>query len=367
MGAKPSLAKCQWDFPVGTTVAFRHLKLEEHKFDWQGLQICLLMFEELTHFSKSQFIFLMGSNRSTCGVRPYIRATCNPDADSWVKDLVKPFLADDGYVDLEQVGKIKYLIIEDEQFKFVDADYRDELGNPPISFTYISADVWDNQELLAKDPGYLRNLMAQSAVDRDRFLGIKGRGGNWNAKATAGKVFRSDWFEVVDQAPKQGKMVRFWDLALSGDWLVGVKMVLCNGLYYIVDVVRTHGTPAQLESTMKMTAQADGYGCPQQWFKDPGQAGVYQEHKLRQLLVGYDCRGVLSQVPKTQRAKPFSTAAEFGEVKLLRSDWNTIFTNELVGFPDGIHDDQVDAGSGAYLELAGVNAYGAAVSGQFAT
>jgi hypothetical protein len=27
-------------------------------------------------------------NRSTCGVRPYIRATCNPDADSWVADFL---------------------------------------------------------------------------------------------------------------------------------------------------------------------------------------------------------------------------------------------------------------------------------------
>src|SRR5205823_14630350 len=27
-------------------------------------------------------------NRSTCGVRPYIRATCNPDADCWVCEFL---------------------------------------------------------------------------------------------------------------------------------------------------------------------------------------------------------------------------------------------------------------------------------------
>ena len=31
---------------------------------------------------------MISGNRSTCSVRPYIRATCNPDADSWVANFV---------------------------------------------------------------------------------------------------------------------------------------------------------------------------------------------------------------------------------------------------------------------------------------
>ncbi|MBW4523463.1 MAG: phage terminase large subunit [Scytolyngbya sp. HA4215-MV1] len=377
LGAKPSLAKCQWDFPAGTTIAFRHLKLEEHKFDWQGLQICLLMFEELTHFSKSQFIFLMGSNRSTCGVRPYIRATCNPDADSWVKDLVKPFLAEDGYVDLDQVGTIKHLIIEDEQFKFVDESYRDELGNPPISFTYISADVWDNEELLKKDPGYLRNLMAQSAVDRDRFLGIKGRGGNWNIKASAGKLWRPHWVEIVDTVPQfipgRDKMVRFWDLAatakkVSGndpDFTAGAKLARINGTIYILDYREEQVSPLQVDRMMRNTAIEDGVYCLQRWEQEHGgSAGIRDSAHRRQLLAGFDAMGVLPRGDKVARFSPFSSACEFGEVKMLRGGWNTRVINGLSLFPDGKHDEDADTHSGAYNELMGTTGMVPATTGQ---
>jgi hypothetical protein len=45
-------------------------------------------FDELTHFSESQFFYMLSRNRSMCGVRPYVRATTNPDADSWVATFI---------------------------------------------------------------------------------------------------------------------------------------------------------------------------------------------------------------------------------------------------------------------------------------
>lgn len=360
---KSSIARLWWRWPNGVSIAFRHLQLEDHKFDWMGLEVCLIEFEELTHFTKTQFIFLLGSNRSTCGVQPYIRATCNPDADSWVRELVVPFLADDGYADLSQVGQIKYFVVEDNEFKFVEADHRDSLGLPPISYTYINADVWDNEALLKTNPGYVRNLMSQCLVDRERFLGVRGRGGNWNTRATAGKVFRAEWFPVIDYRPiAPVKQVRFWDLAATEkqqkgddpDWTVGVKMGQFRDLGLVVlDVVRLQGSPSQVDSAMRNTASQDGPQCMQRWFRDPAQAGVYQDAKLRSLLAGYDAMGLLSPFDKFTRAKPFSRAAEFGEVRLVRSEWNAEFVKELSNFPDGDHDDQVDAGSGAYAVLVG--------------
>jgi hypothetical protein len=68
-------------------IKFSHLRFDTTVYDWQGAQITLICFDELTHFTAHQF-FYMVSNRSTCGVRPYIRATCNPDADSWVADFL---------------------------------------------------------------------------------------------------------------------------------------------------------------------------------------------------------------------------------------------------------------------------------------
>ena len=38
-------------------------------------------------------------------------------------------------------------------------------------------------------------------------------------------------------------------------------------------------------------------------------------------------------------------------MKILRGDWNKAFIEELRNFPNGKHDDQVDAGSDAFNEL----------------
>ena len=44
---------------------------------------------------------------------------------------------------------------------------------------------------------------------------------------------------------------------------------------------------------------------------------------------------------------PLSAAAEAGNVKLVIGDWNKDFLDEAEVFPNGRHDDMVDAVSGA--------------------
>ena len=78
-----------WRFPSGAKVYFRHLERDDSVFSWQGSEICLLEFDELTHFSEKQFFYMLSRNRSTCGVRPYVRCSCNPDADSWVANFIQ--------------------------------------------------------------------------------------------------------------------------------------------------------------------------------------------------------------------------------------------------------------------------------------
>jgi len=55
-----------------------HMEWERNRYDWQGSQICLIGFDELTHFSRTQFFYMLSRNRSTCGVKPRIMATTNP-------------------------------------------------------------------------------------------------------------------------------------------------------------------------------------------------------------------------------------------------------------------------------------------------
>ena len=78
----------EWRWPRGGKIKFSHLQFDTTVYDWQGAQIALIGFDELTHFTAHQFFYMVSRNRSTCGVRPYIRATCNPDADSWVADFL---------------------------------------------------------------------------------------------------------------------------------------------------------------------------------------------------------------------------------------------------------------------------------------
>jgi hypothetical protein len=79
-GGAPHRRAQEWRWPRGGKIKFSHLQHNSTVYEWQGAQITLICFDELTHFTAHQFFFLVSRNRSTCGVRPYIRATCNPDA-----------------------------------------------------------------------------------------------------------------------------------------------------------------------------------------------------------------------------------------------------------------------------------------------
>jgi predicted phage terminase large subunit-like protein len=54
---------------------------------------------------------------------------------------------------------------------------------------------------------------------------------------------------------------------------------------------------------------------------------------------------------KEARAKPASAQAQAGNIKLVCGRWNAQFLDELENFPEGAHDDQVDALSGAFNEV----------------
>src|SRR5882724_626948 len=74
LGGTPHLRAQEWRWPCGGKIKFSHLQLATTVYDWQGAQITLICFDELTHFTAHQFFYLLSRNRSTCGVKPYIRA-----------------------------------------------------------------------------------------------------------------------------------------------------------------------------------------------------------------------------------------------------------------------------------------------------
>ena len=103
--------KLHWTFKSGASVNFAHLGSDEDCLSWQGSQVTMIGFDELTHFSEYQFFYMLSRNRTDSGVAPYVRATCNPDADSWVAEFIKWWIDQDtGYPIPERSGKIRWMV-----------------------------------------------------------------------------------------------------------------------------------------------------------------------------------------------------------------------------------------------------------------
>ena len=68
----------------------------------------------------------------------------------------------------------------------------------------------------------------------------------------------------------------------------------------------------------------------------------------RRILRGFAFVPVRSTGSKEVRATPLASAAGLGNVFVVEADWNADYLDELELFPSGMHDDQVDATSGAH-------------------
>jgi len=327
----------------------------------------LICFDELTHFSAHQFFYMVSRNRSTCGVRPYIRATCNPDADSWVADFLSWWIDPaSGHPIRERAGVLRYFVRIAE--KIVWADRPEELMKDllqgqelppgidpplPMSVTFVPATVFDNPALLRVNPEYLAWLLSLPTLERERLLA-----GNWKIRPAAGLYFKREWCPVVDEAPADLDIVRYWDLAATEktefndpDWTVGVKLGRDrSGNYWVLDMVRARANPGDVEQLLLNTATQDGKRITIGFGQDPGQAGKSQAQHLVRALSGFTVRPATESGDKLTRFGPFSSQCRAGNVKIRRGLWNEELFRILEGFPDLAHDDEVDACSGA-LEM----------------
>lgn len=356
----------EWRWQPGGKVKFAHLEHESTIYDWQGAQIPLICFDELTHFTKTQFFYMLSRNRSMCGVKPYVRASCNPDADSWVADFIAWWIDQEtGLPVPERSGVVRWFIRINDSI--VWGDSRKELidkhgkGQSPKSVTFISAKLSDNQALMKADPDYEANLKALGAVERARLAD-----GNWKIRPASGLYFKRHWCEIVDAVPAGLEIVRYWDLAATEktdmndpDWTVGLKLGYdrAKTTWYVLDAVRLRESPLKVEQAIKNSAKADTpavrIGLPQ----DPGQAGKSQAQYLVGQLAGFNATTRPERGDKIVRFGPFSAQAEAGNVKFLRGAWNDDVMSCLEAFPEAAHDDDVDACSGAFGMFVD-NAYG---------
>lgn len=350
-------------------VTFAHIERDEELEKWQGSQICEIGFDELTHFSENTFFFMLSRNRSACGVKPFVRATCNPDSDSWVAKFIEWWIDQDtGYPIPERSGAIRWMIRRDETIYWADRKEElweqfnletDEEKSEPKSVTFIMSSVYDNKELLKVDPGYLANLKALSLIQRERLLK-----GNWKIRSAAGLFFkRTQLGEIFEKVPKDVvRWVRCWDLAATeknegGDpaytagVLIGKRK---NGRYVIADVINKQMSASDVRKTIKLTAQADRATYKRVRIrlpKDPGQAGKDQAESYIKYLAGFDVCAVAETGSKEARAEPMAAQWQAGNFDIVYGPWNEEYLLQLENFPDGKFKDMVDASANGFAEL----------------
>lgn len=170
-----------------------------------------------------------------------------------------------------------------------------------------------------------------------------------------GDLFKPDQIKIVDAIPAGDiKWMRGWDLASTtdGDYTAGGKLGrLPDGRFVIADMVRIRVGPDQRDAAMVNTAGLDGRSVKISLPQDPGQAGKTQVLYLTRALSGYTVKSSPETGDKITRAEPFAAQVNVGNVLMLRGDWNAPLISEMRVFPNGTHDDQIDALSRAFSEI----------------
>lgn len=168
---------------------------------------------------------------------------------------------------------------------------------------------------------------------------------------------------IIDATPTASqfeKIVRAWDLAATEaqagsdpDWTVGAKMGRHkDGTFWLMDVQRARLGPQGVRDLIRQTAQADGEKVSIFVEREGGASGKIASQSIVADLAGFSARAIKPEGSKAERAEPWGAQIEAGNVRLVKAEWNRALLDEHRSFPTGMHDDIVDACSGAFRQLA---------------
>ncbi|MBR2906782.1 MAG: terminase family protein [Clostridia bacterium] len=198
-------SKHTWTFRSGAKIVFGSMQHSKDKLNYQGKAYDFIAFDELTHFTYEEYIYLSSRNRPNGpGTRCYIRATANPGGigHGWVKDRfitpAKPMTTMWEKVQVQHPnGK-------------TDTRYRSRI--------FVPSSVFDNKILLENDPDYLARLASLPEAERKALLY-----GDWNS-------YSGQYFAEWRDDPEHYKDRRFthvidpfeppagWTVYRSFDW-----------------------------------------------------------------------------------------------------------------------------------------------------
>jgi phage terminase large subunit-like protein len=351
----------------GGVLKFTHLEHEKDaEGNHQGLQYSFIGWDELTHFTLGQFLYLLGRMRSSAEGDSFTLATTNPDYDSWVYNWVSFYLREDGIFDEEKAGLIRYFVIVNDSPVFAETE--EELAEqypdlcyvenpvegtteyvPPMSFCFLGGTIFDNPALIRSNPKYLSALKAQTEINRRRLLL-----GDWHARAEGSGYFSREWLHKADKLPFGAAQVRAWDVASEEpsdknrhpDFTASVSMYKTKeGEYFISggyepqskdDNTEIYGRyrqrPGQRDMSMLRQAEHDGNDCIVVLPLDPAASGkvAFREQSKVFLEKGFKVKKdpMPNNKSKLKKFEPFSSACQNGLVHIVESTFKNKQTLE---------------------------------------
>jgi predicted phage terminase large subunit-like protein len=316
-----------WRFPSSATVTFGYCQHLRDERRYKGPEFQTIVWDELTEFAAEQYEFLMTRLRKPKGLAVPLRVRCgsNPGGvgHAWVKE--------------------HFIAFRDRDRIFIPSLY---LDNPHLDYDEYTA-----------------SMSRINPILREQMLR-----GNWDIQA-GGKLLKREWFPY-GTFPRLCRRVRYWDMAATDeeearrrkrradpDYTVGVLMGEAAGRFGVLDVRRYRRSAGDVETLIRQVAALDGPGTVIGMEQEPGSSGkAVVDRYRRDVLRGFSFYPCPSSGSKIVRAVPFAAAAEHGEVVLApcyeNNSWMADYLDEIALFPHGVHDDQVDASSGAFNMLA---------------
>ena len=175
----------------------------------------------------------------------------------------------------------------------------------------------------------------------------------------SGGLFQREWFaKYIDEMPAGGdvRFVRYWDKASSldkdADFTAGVLMAVREDVFYVVDVIEKKVTPKGRRDLQRSCAENDPKGTVIWIEHEGGSSGADAAEEEAKALAGFPVHWEHPTGPKWSRAESLASQCEADNVVIVKAGWNRKFIEQLCQFPNGKHDDMVDAAAGACRKLS---------------
>lgn len=291
-----------WEFPSGAKIYFGSMPNELSYLNYQGLSYSFIAFDELTHFTKEEYEYLITRNRADGeGLRVYIRATANPGGigHAWVKER---------FITASEPG-------QPYSFTAKITDNKGKTIEMERSRVFIPSSVFDNPALLKNDPNYIGNLATMPEAQKKALLY-----GDWDSYE--GQVFTE--FKNIPSAyktrlgtnviepfeiPRSWKRYRTFDYGYSKPYAVQWWAIDYDGRAYLY---------RQL------------YGCE----SDKPNTGLRDEPHV----IARKIREIEDQLEKGNDITGIADPAIWDESRGKEGTIITMFENEGVFFEKGKHD-----------------------------